>query len=420
MTEERGHPASASTSAPHHWLSIVGIGEDGWGGLSAAAKRAVEGAELLYGGARHLTHVPCSASHAIRSPWPSPMSLATSEILKDHRGHRRVTVLASGDPMLYGVGVTLTRGLAPVEFEVIPQVSAFSMACARLGWAIHETSLVSLVSRPIEQLLRVLLEGQQVVIFSENGQTPAMVADYLLRQGYGSSSMHVFESMGGPSERHRSGLASEWSDAQCGSLNVIAFVCVADAQARPLSRLAGLRDDAFESDGQLTKREVRAITLARLAPLPGELLWDVGAGTGTIGIEWMRSDVSCACTAFEVREDRAARITRNARRLGVPGLKVLQGLAPASFDGLASPDAIFLGGGVSHDGMLQACWDVLKPRGRLVVNGVTVESEANLASWHARYGGELSRLLVARAEKIGESYAWRQMMPITQWAVTKP
>ena len=402
------------------WLSVVGIGEDGWAGLNDEAKRAVESAELLYGGTRHLAFVPTASSSAARIPWPSPMTPALQQILTEYRGKKRVTVLASGDPMLHGVGVPLTRGLVPTEFRIIPQVSAFSLACARLGWPMAETTLVTLVNRPAEQLLRHLYPDQRLVIFSEDGSTPATVARLLTEFGYGSSKIDVFENMGGPSEHNINDLAARWQDRQCGKLNLIAVFCTADTTATPQALVPGLPDDSFDTDGQLTKREVRAVTLARLAPLPNQTLWDVGAGTGSIGIEWMRAHPSCSCIAFEVREDRAARIQENASRLGVPGLKVVQGTAPAMFADLPSPNAIFIGGGVSNDDLFEACWAKLSPGGRLVANAVTLQSEASLIARHALYGGDLMRMTVSRADLIGGLYGWRPMMPITQWTVTKP
>jgi precorrin-6Y C5,15-methyltransferase (decarboxylating) len=401
------------------WLSIIGIGEDGWDGLNAEAKHLIASAELLYGGARHLSYVPAGITGPKQIPWPSPMAVAIAEILIQHRGQRRVVVLGSGDPMFYGVGVTLTHDLPVAEFRVIPHVSAFSLACARMGWPLVETTLVSLVSRPLEQLPLYLAPGRRLVLYSEDETTPAKVARLLARSGYGASTLHVLERLGGLSEGQVSGIAATWSTESVDALNVIAFVCVADAETRPLSRVPGLPDDAFETDGQMTKREVRAATLASLAPLPGQTLWDVGAGTGTVGIEWMRVHPSCLCIAFEAREERALHIGQNARNLGVPSLEVIQRVAPASFEGLPSPHAIFVGGGIRVEGLFEACWKHLLPGGRLVANAVTVASEANLAAWHRLYGGDLTRIQVSRAEPIGGTYAWRLMMPITQWTVIK-
>ncbi|MEA2263592.1 MAG: precorrin-6B C5,15-methyltransferase / cobalt-precorrin-6B C5,C15-methyltransferase [Acidobacteriaceae bacterium] len=331
-----------------------------------------------------------------------------------------ITVLASGDPMLHGVGVPLTRDLAAGEFRIIPQVSAFSLACARLGWPMAETNLITLVNRPVEQLLRHLYPGERLVIFSEDGSTPAIVARLLTEFGYGPSKIDVFENLGGCSERNTSGLAASWRKDQCGKLNLMAVLCALDTTAQTLSLASGLPDDAFDTDGQLTKREVRAVTLARLAPLPNQILWDVGAGTGSIGIEWMRIHPSCSCIAFEAREDRAARIRLNAARLGVPALKVIEGTAPAAFAGVRAPDVIFLGGSVDDDHLFDACWAALPCGGRLVANGVTLQSESRLAARHALHGGDLVRMMIARTDRIGGSLGWRPLMPITQWTVTKP
>jgi len=407
-------------TAAERWLSIVGIGEDGWDGLNDEARRAVSAAELLYGGVRHLALLPTADTSATRMSWPSPMSPAVEEILSEHRGKKRVTVLASGDPMLHGVGVTLTRHLEVSEFRVIPQVSAFSLACARLGWPMAETILISLVHRPLEQFLRHLHPGQRLVIFSEDGRTPAKVARLLMESGYGLSGIDVFENLGGPSERNIREVAAHWGTQQCSKLNLMAVLCTPDPSTMPLSLVPGLPDDAFVTDGQLTKREIRAVTLARLAPLPHQVLWDVGAGTGSIGIEWMRIHPSCCCVAFEARQDRAARIRENAARFFVPALQVIEGNAPATFGNLPAPDAIFLGGGIGNEELFEACWAKIPSGGRLVANAVTLKGEASLVARHARYGGDLMRMTVSRADLIGSLYGWRPMMPVTQWTVTRP
>lgn len=377
----------------------------------------MESADVLYGSARHLALVPRGG--AVRQCWPSPMAPAIEEILTGRRGQNKVTVLASGDPMLYGVGVTLTRHLHPAEFRVVPQVSALSLACARLGWAIAKATLISLVHRPIEQLYRYLSPGERLIVFSEDGTTPAAIAKALQESGFGSSQMIVFERLGGSSERRIDTLVASWADQRCGDLNVVAVVCIPDAGTSTLSIVPGLPDDAFETDGQLTKREVRAVTLARLAPLPGQRLWDVGAGTGSIAIEWMRAHPSCSALAFEKHSERANRIRHNAAALGVPGLHVIQGTAPNTFENLEGPDAIFVGGGLDEE-MMDVCWASLSRGGRLVVNAVTVASEVMLAALYEAHGGDLVRLQITRADAIGRTLGWRPLMPITQWAVVKP
>jgi precorrin-6Y C5,15-methyltransferase (decarboxylating) len=282
-----------------------------------------------------------------------------------------------------------------------------------------ETSLISLVSNPVESILRYLNPGQRLVIYSRDRRTPELIVKLLVDHGFGSSHVTVLERLNGPYERRQSFVASSWHAEDYADLNVVAVACVPDMGVISLPLVPGLPDDAFDTDGQLTKREVRAATLARLSPLPGQILWDVGAGTGTIGIEWMRVQPSCACIAFEKRQDRADRIVANANRLGVPALQVVVGSAPAAFEYLAQPNAIFIGGGVSVPGLLDACWEHLPIGGRLVANTVTVAGEAALASWQATCGGDLTRIAVSRAETIGGMLAWRPLSPITQLAAIK-
>jgi precorrin-6Y C5,15-methyltransferase (decarboxylating) len=400
------------------WLSIVGIGEDGWEGLSHEAQEAILSAQIIYGGSRHLALVP--EVKATRLCWPSPMGLALRQILTEHRRWRKVAVLASGDPMLFGVGASLTPHVEPAEFQVYPQVSALSLACARLGWPVAEVSLISVVNRSIEQIYRHLAPGQRLIIYSENGATPEKVARLLDECGYGPSTMSVLQNLGGSKEHRWDFRAASWESTPCSDLNVIAVLCMPGDGAATLSTVPGLPDATFETDGQLTKREVRAVTLARLSPLPRQILWDVGAGSGSISIEWMRSHVSCSAIAFEDEPERAARIRENAMRLGVPGLQVIQGPAPSTFGDLTSPDAIFIGGGLQDNAMFDACWARLRSGGRLVVNAVTVASQARLASLEDTYGGELVRISIERAAPVGRVLGWRPLMPVTQWAVVKP
>jgi precorrin-6B C5,15-methyltransferase / cobalt-precorrin-6B C5,C15-methyltransferase len=399
------------------WLSIIGIGEDGWDGLSRGARNALESSDVIFGGSRHIALLPGTA--AKRVVWKSPISESVDDLLQQYRRRSKVSVLASGDPLLHGIGSVLTQRLHPSEYLVIPQISAFSLACARLGWPIAETSLISLVNSSIETVTRYLVPAARLVVYSRDQSTPGSVIRLLMERGYGRSQVSVFERLGGPAEMRRDGIASALTTSDCDALNVIAITCVADAGIRALPLIPGLPDDAFETDGQMTKREVRAITLAKLAPLPGQLLWDVGAGTGTIGIEWMRVHSSCRCVSFEARRDRADRIAANAKLLGVPGLRVIAGSAPKAFDDEESPDSIFIGGGVSVPGLLEACWGRLPAGGRLVANAVTVSGEMILASWQAAKGGELSRISVSRAEEIGGVLTWRPLSPITQLAATK-
>ncbi|MGV4922797.1 precorrin-6y C5,15-methyltransferase (decarboxylating) subunit CbiE [Streptomyces sp. BHT-5-2] len=404
-------------------LSVVGIGADGWDGLSPAARRELGAAEVLIGGARQLTLLPAECAGE-RVPWPSPLRPAVPGLLAAHAG-RRVCVLASGDPMFYGIGRTLTEVMAADAavrrpLRVVPHPSSVAYACARLGWAVEDTEVVTLVGRPAENLVRALYDGRRVLVLSAGAGTPAEVAELLRVRGFGPSRMRVLEQLGGAHERIAEGTAEDWDVSPGDPLNVIALDCVRAPDAPRLPVVPGLPDDAYEHDGQLTKRHVRAATLAALAPEPGELLWDIGGGSGSIAVEWLRAHRSCQAVSLERDAVRAARIGRNARALGVPALRVVHGAAPAALAGLPTPDAVFIGGGLTAPGLLDACWDALPPGGRLVANTVTLESEALLTEWYRRHGGELVRLAVAHAVPVGGFTGWRQAMPVTQWSAVKP
>ncbi|WP_433541862.1 precorrin-6y C5,15-methyltransferase (decarboxylating) subunit CbiE [Streptosporangium sandarakinum] len=384
-------------------ITVVGIGADGWDGLVPASRRAVEAADVVVGSARQLALVP--ETGAERVPLPSPL-LPNLPGLLDSLPDRAVCVLASGDPMFHGIGSTLVRLVGAERVRVLPHVSSVSLACARLGWPVESVEVVSLVGRPSAALRAALQPGRRVLVL---GGTAGVVGDTLDEAGYGPSRVVVLSDLGAPTEAV--GVES--------GLQVIAVDCVAAPGSRPFARVPGLPDDAFEHDGQLTKREVRAVSLSRLAPFPGELLWDVGAGAGSIAIEWMRAHPSCRAVAVESRPERAARVRRNADALGVPALRVVEGGAPAALDGLPRPDAVFVGGGVTVPGLVEACWTALAPGGRLVANAVTLESEAVVAGWYGRLGGDLVRLAVQRASPVGGFTGWRAAMPVTVWSVRK-
>jgi precorrin-6Y C5,15-methyltransferase (decarboxylating) len=397
------------------WISIVGIGEDGLDGLSAAARALVDSAEVLAGGERHLAMVP--ADHpAERVAWRTPFH-DSLQALVAHEG-RRVTVLATGDPMHYGVGATLAREMPEAIAAVVPTPGAFSLAAARMGWALQDVTCLTLHGRLAEQIYLHLYPGARLVILSENRDTPARVAALLTARGFGASRLTVLEHMGGKRESRREGLAKEWGDGPVADLNTIAVECAAWPEAAVYSRVQGLPDDAFEHDGQMTKREVRAATLAALAPLPGQLLWDVGAGCGSVGVEWMRA--GGRAIGIEPDAGRAAMAARNAAALGVPGLKLVIGAAPEALDGLDAPDAVFIGGGIGTQGVFEACWEALGSGGKLVANTVTIEGERRLADLHRDHGGELVRLAVSRLSPVGTLHGWKPLMPVTQWQVTKP
>ena len=397
------------------WLTVIGIGEDGFKGLGRNARHAVLRAARIIGGQRQLDLLPVCV-RGERQLWPSPFSLAP---LLARRGEP-VCVLASGDPMFYGVGASLARQVPAEEMLILPAPSSVSLAAARLGWALQDVMTLSVVARPLTALNAHLASGVRLLVLSNDGQSPAAIAALLVESGFGPSRLSVFEHLGGAAERRVDGVAHAWPHAAVADLNLVAIDCLADADAPRLSRLAGLPDVAFKHDGQLTKRDVRAMTLARLAPLPGELLWDVGAGSGSIGIEWMRAHPSCRALAIEADAGRQGLIEHNRDALGVPGLQLVRGTAPAALGGLETPDAIFIGGGVTRDGVLETCWQHLRPGGRLVANAVTLQSEMTLMAWRARHGGELTRLHVAQAQPLGEFDTWRQALPITLLELIKP
>jgi precorrin-6B C5,15-methyltransferase / cobalt-precorrin-6B C5,C15-methyltransferase len=398
------------------WLVVIGIGEDGLAALSPAARALVETAETLIGGERHLAMVPSAAAE--RLVWQSPLS-DTVGMIAARRG-RRVVVLASGDPLWYGVGVLLARHFPHDEMTILPQPSAFSLAAARLGWAIADCVTLTLHGRPLDTLRLHLAPDRRLLILSEDGTTPRAIAHLLAELGWGASRLTVFEHLGGAREAMLSEEAQYWGERCTADLNTIALECHAGANARPLSRLAGLPDDVFEHDGQLTKREVRAVTLAALAPLPSETLWDIGAGCGSVAIEWVRAVDAGAAVAIECNPDRAAMIARNAATLGVPGLKIVIGIAPQALAGLDPPDAIFIGGGIADPELLPIAWEALRPGGRLVANVISIAGERILLDWQQQHGGTLNRIAVSHAAPLGKQQAWRPLLPVTQLAAAKP
>lgn len=395
------------------WLSLVGIGEDGVPGLNPVARSLLNAAEVLVGGDRHLAMIPPDSRK--RLTWTSPIHDSIHEILR-HRG-QNVCVLASGDPLCFGIGVTLLRHIPIAEMTIIPALSTFSLACARLGWSATEVETLSLCSRPPALLNAYLYPNAKLLILSEGRHTPKIVAELLTQRGFGSSPMTVLERLGGTHERLMSETAAAWTEENLADLNAIAIHCIPDSNLRPLSRIPGLPDDAYHHDGQLTKREVRAVTLSTLAPLSGELLWDVGAGCGSISIEWMRSHPRCRAIAIE--KSRTALIADNATTLGTPNLQIIEGIAPAALKDLPQPDAIFIGGGVTAEKMIETCWSALKPGGRLVANVVTLEGEQKLFEWHQQLGGTFTRIGIQRAEPVGKFLGWRSLATVTQWAVIK-
>ncbi|WP_371096096.1 precorrin-6y C5,15-methyltransferase (decarboxylating) subunit CbiE [Streptomyces sanglieri] len=399
-------------------VTVVGIGADGWAGLPDAARTELIDAQVLIGGERQLGLLPASC-RGQRVPWASPLRPAVPGLLAAHAGSR-VAVLASGDPMFYGIGRALTEVLGTDALRILPHPSSVSYACARIGWPVEDTEVVTLVGRPAARLAAALHHGRRVLVLSADARTPAAVAGLLREQGFGPSRLRVLEQLGGADEACLEGTADHWPHPPGDPLNVIAVECRRSPEALRLGAVPGLPDAAYEHDGQLTKRHIRAAALGVLAPAPGELLWDIGGGSGSIAIEWMRTHPSCRAITVERDPRRAQRIAHNADRLGVPALRVVTGPAPGNLTRLPTPDAVFIGGGLTVPGLLDTCWDALPPGGRLVANTVTLESEALLAEAHREHGGELVRLAVAHAVPVGGFTGWRQAMPVTQWSVRKP
>lgn len=405
---------AGDTAPAAPWLSIVGIGEDGADGLSAAARGVIGEAEIVFGGARHLALAGALVTGTARV-WPSPFADGIREVLAA-RG-RKVCVLASGDPFLHGVGATLARQVPAGEMRVLPAPSAFSLAAARLGWALQDIACVSLHGREIGRVRPHLHPGSRVLALTSDETGPAALASLLTHLGFGASRLTVLEALGGPRERIRAARAEDFALEGIAPLNLLAIEVAGDAPVLHLGR--GLPDDLFEHDGQITKRDIRAMTLSALAPRRGERLWDIGAGSGSIAIEWLLCDPSLTACAIEQDATRAARIARNAANLGVPHLPVTLGAAPDALAGLPPPDAIFVGGGASRPGVLDAALAALKPGGRIVVNAVTLETEAELLALHARLGGDLVRLAISRASPVKGMTGWRPAMPVTQWSWTR-
>ena len=411
----------AQPAAIRRWLSIVGIGEDGIDGLTPVSRDLIQSATLVFGGARHLA----LATPLIRGtsrPWTSPFDRSVAEVLAN-RG-RDVCVLASGNPFLYGVGSLLAPHVSRAEILTVPAPSAFSLAAARLLWPLPQTVQISLCGRSTDLIRPHLHPGARILALTSSEHVPAELSRLLCQIGFGCSQLTVLEALSGPRERIRTARANSFALEVIDPLNTVAIEVVAEAGARILPRSAGLADDLFEHDGQLTKREIRAMTLSALAPRRGELLWDVGAGSGSVAIEWLLTDPSLTAIAVERRSDRAARARRNAAAFGVPHLELVEGTAPAVLEGLAAPHAVFVGGGATHPGVLEAVRLALRSSGRLVVNAVTLETESVLLNHQARWGGSLTRIAIARASPVGGEDAhmlgWRPAMPIVQWTWVKP
>ena len=395
------------------WLHIVGIGEDGMDGLLSATRAIVEAAEVIVGGERH--HHLADGISAERACWPSPFD-ALIGLLLAHKG-RRVVVLATGDPLWFSVGARIGRAMEPGEIVYHPQLSAFQLAAARMGWSLPDVETLTVHGRPVEQMIAFIQPDVRLLILTTGAETPAQIARFLSERGFGQSRMSVLANMGGKDEARFDGVAESW-DHVVPPFNTLAVECLAAPDAALLPRVPGLADDLFQHDGTMTKQEVRAATLAKLMPMRGALLWDVGTGCGSVAVEWMRGARYARAIGIEPRADRRAMAAANALALGVPKLELIEGHVPEALEGLEPPDAVFIGGGLS-EAVFDAAWAALRPLGRLVCNAVTLESEALLLDLHKRHGGQLVKLQVNRAEPVGGLTGWRPLMPVTQWSLIK-
>jgi len=392
------------------WLSLIGIGEDG--ALTPAARALIDDAALIVGGSRHLALI--GATSAARMQWPSPFTI---DAVLARRGEK-VVVLASGDPFFYGVGELISRHVAPDEMFCMPSPSAFAFAASRLCWSQQDCALLSLHGRAFERITPHFQPGRRLLVLSWDGTTPALLAEHLTSRGFGESVLHVLENLGGPRELARRARAASFALTDIGSLNTVGVELVAAPGARVIPLTPGLPDEWFEHDGQITKRDIRAVTLSALAPRKGELLWDIGAGSGSIGIEWMLTDPANRAIAIEADPARAARIARNASSLGVPDLDIIMARAPEGLAGLALPDAIFVGGGADAR-VLDIAWEALPQNGRIVVNAVTLETQSLLAQAFNEHGGDLAHVQIARARAVGCFHALDPAMPVLQWRAVK-
>jgi precorrin-6B C5,15-methyltransferase / cobalt-precorrin-6B C5,C15-methyltransferase len=395
------------------WLHIVGIGEDGFDGLTPATRAVVEAAEVIIGGERH--HALAANISAERLAWPSPFN-AMVETIEGLRGKRAV-VLVTGDPLWFSVGARIGRAMDPAEIVYHPQLSAFQLAAARMGWSLADIETLTVHGRPVEQMIAFIQPDVRLLVLTTGAETPAQIAKFLSERGFGKSKMTVLAAMGGKDEARFDGTADAWQH-EVPAFNTLAVECIAAPDAALLPRVPGLADALFQSDGTMTKQEIRAATLAKLMPMRGALLWDIGCGSGSVAIEWMRAARYARAIGIEPRADRRAMAGANAMALGAPKLELVDGMVPDALGGLPAPDATFIGGGLSRP-TFDAAWAALRPLGRLVANAVTLESEAELMALHAEFGGELVRISVCRAEPVGRLTGWRPSMPVTQWSLVK-
>ncbi len=395
------------------WLQIIGIGEDGVMGLLPATRAVIDAAEVIIGGERHHRLTPDAT--AKRIAWPSPFD-AMIDTIQSYRG-QRVVILVTGDPLWFSIGARIGRAIDPSEITYHPQLSAFQLAAARMGWSLADVETLTVHGRPVEQMIAFIQPNVRLLVLTTGAQTPNQIATFLTERGFGNSKMTVLAAMGGADEQRFDGIAATWSHS-VPAFNTLAVDCVAASDAALLPRVPGLPDDLFQSDGTMTKQEVRAVTVAKLMPMRGALLWDIGCGCGSVAVEWMRAARYARAIGVEPRADRRAMAAANALTLGAPNLEIRDGMAPECLADLPPPDAIFVGGGLSSQ-VFDVAWSALRPLGRLVANAVTLESEAVLVGLHAQHGGDLVKMATHRAEPVGRLTGWRPSMPVTQWSMVK-
>ena len=410
------------------WLCVIGIGEDGWDDLSADARDLLYESEIVLGGERHLKMLP-KDWEGERIVWSSPIREAVSKIVswrpEDSASVQKVAIMASGDPLCYGIATKLLRHLPIEEIWIKPALTTFSLMCSRIGWSLPDVETLTIHGRPVEMLHPFVQPGAKLLVLSKGEESPEQAAKLLCARGFGKSIITVLEHLGGRKERQFSGPADSWNHPEGAALNAMAIECIPESNATILSRIPGLPDEAFFHDGQLTKREIRAVSLSRLMPVVDQVLWDVGAGCGSVAIEWMRTSPRCRAVAIEKSKSRLKLIEQNSQELGVPMLQIISGSAPEVLADLPAPDAVFIGGGLSSGNLLQTCWNALKPGGRLVANAVTLEGEQKLLQWQnenagkSGASGDLTRLSISRAEKIGKFQGWKEMRSVIQLAVIK-
>ena len=410
------------------WLRIIGIGEDGWDDLAADSKELLYEAEIVLGGERHLKMIP-EDWEGERIVWPSPIRDAVTKIVSwrpaESGSGKIVAVMASGDPLCYGIAAKLLRHLPIEEIWIKPALTTFSLICSRVGWSLPDVETLTIHGRPVEMLHPFVQPGAKLLVLNKDEGSPKQTAKLLTARGFGKSRITVLEHLGGSKERQFSGNADSWTHPEGATLNAMALECIPESNATILSRIPGLPDEAFFHDGQLTKREIRAVSLSRLMPVVDQVLWDVGAGCGSIAIEWMRASPRCRAVAIEKSKSRLKLIKQNSQELGVPMLQIISGSAPEVLEDLPPPDAVFIGGGLSSGNLLQTCWNALKPGGRLVANAVTLEGEQKLLQWQnentgkSGASGDLTRLSISRAEKIGKFQGWKEMRSVVQLTIIK-